>query len=203
MRSARSRPSGASCERGPPPPSGRSRSAERAASEIDNRLTALLEENARLATQLEESRGGWRAAANGCGEAPGGARCVGEIARRGALGDVAAHGVAREGGVRARSGRRAAEDRRRAAQDRGEDTDPAGQGRRAADRRLRRRARHRICPEWPSARVRSSSRSRSARSASSTGFVVPSADSPPEVRKDLHEVSIRFDRAIEPRELRR
>ena len=55
MRSARSRPSGASCERGPPPPSGRSRSAERAASETDNRLTALLEENARLATQLEEA----------------------------------------------------------------------------------------------------------------------------------------------------
>ena len=38
---------------------------------------------------------------------------------------------------------------------------------------------------------------------SSTGFVVPSADSPPEVRKDLHEVSVRFDRTIEPRELRR
>ena len=37
----------------------------------------------------------------------------------------------------------------------------------------------------------------------STGFVVPSADSPPEVRKDLHEVSIRFDREIETRELRR
>lgn len=35
------------------------------------------------------------------------------------------------------------------------------------------------------------------------GFVVPSADSPPEVRRNLHEVSVRFDRTVvapEPRE---
>jgi len=31
----------------------------------------------------------------------------------------------------------------------------------------------------------------------SSGFVVPSADSPPEVRKNLHEVSVRFDRTVE------
>ncbi len=30
-----------------------------------------------------------------------------------------------------------------------------------------------------------------------TGFVVPSADAPPEVRKNLHEVSVRFDRSRE------
>ncbi len=30
-----------------------------------------------------------------------------------------------------------------------------------------------------------------------TGFVVPSADSPPEVRKNLHEVSVRFDRTLD------
>lgn len=30
-----------------------------------------------------------------------------------------------------------------------------------------------------------------------TGFVVPSADSPAEVRKSLHEVSVRFDRTLE------
>lgn len=30
-----------------------------------------------------------------------------------------------------------------------------------------------------------------------TGFVVPSADSPPDVRKNLHEVSVRFDRTRE------
>ena len=29
-----------------------------------------------------------------------------------------------------------------------------------------------------------------------TGFVVPSADAPPEVRKNLHEVAIRFDRSL-------
>ena len=29
------------------------------------------------------------------------------------------------------------------------------------------------------------------------GFVVPSADSPPDVRKSLHEVSVRFDRTLE------
>jgi chromosome segregation ATPase len=29
-----------------------------------------------------------------------------------------------------------------------------------------------------------------------TGFVVPSAEAPPDVRKNLHEVSIRFDRAL-------
>jgi chromosome segregation ATPase len=31
----------------------------------------------------------------------------------------------------------------------------------------------------------------------STGFVVPSADAPPEVRKNLHEVAVRFDRSRE------
>jgi chromosome segregation ATPase len=30
-----------------------------------------------------------------------------------------------------------------------------------------------------------------------TGFVVPSADAPPEVRKNLHEVAVRFDRSRE------
>lgn len=30
-----------------------------------------------------------------------------------------------------------------------------------------------------------------------SGFVVPSADSPPDVRKNLHEVSVRFDRTLE------
>jgi DNA repair exonuclease SbcCD ATPase subunit len=30
-----------------------------------------------------------------------------------------------------------------------------------------------------------------------TGFVVPSAESPPEVRENLHEVAIRFDRTVE------
>jgi len=30
-----------------------------------------------------------------------------------------------------------------------------------------------------------------------TGFVVPSADSPPDVRKSLHEVFVRFDRTLE------
>jgi DNA repair exonuclease SbcCD ATPase subunit len=30
-----------------------------------------------------------------------------------------------------------------------------------------------------------------------TGFVIPSAESPPEVRENLHEVAIRFDRAVE------
>jgi hypothetical protein len=30
-----------------------------------------------------------------------------------------------------------------------------------------------------------------------TGFVVPSAESPEEIRKTLHEVAIRFDRSIE------
>jgi len=30
-----------------------------------------------------------------------------------------------------------------------------------------------------------------------TGFVVPSADAPPEVRRNLHEVAIRFDRSLE------
>ena len=29
-----------------------------------------------------------------------------------------------------------------------------------------------------------------------TGFVVRSADAPPEVRKNLHEVAIRFDRSL-------
>ena len=29
-----------------------------------------------------------------------------------------------------------------------------------------------------------------------TGFVVPSADAPPEVRKNLHEIAIRFDRSL-------
>lgn len=33
-----------------------------------------------------------------------------------------------------------------------------------------------------------------------SGFVVPSADAPPDVRKNLHEVSIRFDRTL-PTEL--
>ena len=33
-----------------------------------------------------------------------------------------------------------------------------------------------------------------------TGFVVPSADAPPEVRKNLHEVAVRFDRSREPAE---
>lgn len=35
-----------------------------------------------------------------------------------------------------------------------------------------------------------------------TGFVVPSADAPPEVRKNLHEVSVRFDRSLEVAELK-
>ena len=30
-----------------------------------------------------------------------------------------------------------------------------------------------------------------------TGFVIPSAETPPEVRKNLHEVAIRFDRTVE------
>jgi hypothetical protein len=30
-----------------------------------------------------------------------------------------------------------------------------------------------------------------------TGFVIPSAESPEEVRKNLHEVAIRFDRTVE------
>lgn len=34
-----------------------------------------------------------------------------------------------------------------------------------------------------------------------TGFVVPSADAPPEVRKNLHEVAVRFDRSLEVAEL--
>ncbi|HEX4930281.1 MAG TPA: hypothetical protein VFV62_06175 [Gaiellaceae bacterium] len=34
-----------------------------------------------------------------------------------------------------------------------------------------------------------------------TGFVVPSADAPPEVRKNLHEVAVRFDRSVEVAEL--
>ena len=35
-----------------------------------------------------------------------------------------------------------------------------------------------------------------------TGFVVPTADAPPEVRKNLHEVAVRFDRSreVEPEE---
>lgn len=34
-----------------------------------------------------------------------------------------------------------------------------------------------------------------------TGFVVPSADAPPDVRKNLHEVAVRFDRSLEVAEL--
>ena len=33
--------------------------------------------------------------------------------------------------------------------------------------------------------------------AASTTRIVPSADSPPDLRKNLHEVSVRFDRTVE------
>ena len=36
-----------------------------------------------------------------------------------------------------------------------------------------------------------------ARVGQASGFVVPSAESPPEVRENLHELSIRFDRTLE------
>lgn len=35
-----------------------------------------------------------------------------------------------------------------------------------------------------------------------SGFVVPSADAPPDVRKNLHEVSVRFDRTLDVSEVR-
>jgi hypothetical protein len=36
-----------------------------------------------------------------------------------------------------------------------------------------------------------------AKVGTATGFVVPSAEAPDEVRKNLHEVAIRFDRSVE------
>ena len=178
------------------------RSAERAASEIDNRLTALLEENARLATQLEE------AAADGEQ-----LRTAAEKLREEVDASAKSLDEARSETSRLTESLAKAESER----------DQVAERLKIADAQLKTEAKTPILPAKDVARlidgfvgelgtnlsgmaVREGEiklQVAFGKVGSSTGFVVPSADSPPEVRKDLHEVSIRFDRAIETRELRR
>ena len=178
------------------------RSAERAASEIDNRLTALLEENARLATQLEES------AADGEQ-----LRTAAEKLREEVDASAKSLDEARSETSRLTESLAKAESER----------DQVAERLKIADAQLKTEAKTPILPAKDVARlidgfvgelgtnlsgmaVREGEiklQVAFGKVGSSTGFVVPSADSPPEVRKDLHEVSIRFDREIETREFRR
>jgi predicted RNase H-like nuclease (RuvC/YqgF family) len=178
------------------------RSAERAVSDTDNRLTALLEENARLATQLEER------AADGEQLRSAAEKLREEL-------DASAKSLDE---VRSETSR-LTESLAKAESERDQVTERL----KLADAQLKTEAKTPILPAKDVARlidgfvgelgtnlsgmaVREGEiklQVAFGKVGTSTGFVVPSADSPPEVRKDLHEVSIRFDRAIEPRELRR
>lgn len=178
------------------------RSAERAASETDDRLTALLEENAKLATRLEETA------------------TDGEQLRSAAV------KLREELDASAKSLEQVRSETAQLTESLGKtesERDHVAERLKLAEAQLKTETTTPILPAKEVARlidgfvdeIGAGLPGMSVRDGeirlqvafgkvgSASGFVVPSADSPPDVRKSLHEVSVRFDRTIQPPELQR
>lgn len=176
------------------------KAAERARLEVDGRVAALLEENARLAARLDEI------AADGDRLRAAAEKLRGELDRsRASLKQSAADGKRLQSSLRKaeverdRTGERL---KLAEAQLKGKTTTPLLP---AADvARLLDGFVEAIGSGMPGLAVREGEvrlQVAFGKVGSATGFVVPTADAPPEARKNLHEVAIRFDRALADDEL--
>ena len=172
------------------------RTAEKLATETDSRLTALLEENARLATRLEETATDAEqlreAAVKLREELDASAKSLEQLRSDNAR--------LAESLVKTESERDQIAERLKLAeaQLKTETTTPILPAKEVA--RLIDGFVDEIGAGLPGMSVRDGEirlQVAFGKVGSSAGFVVPSADSPPDVRKNLHEVSVRFDRTVE------
>jgi len=173
-----------------------SKAAEKEAAEVDGRLAAVLEENARLAKRLDELGADverLRAAGTGLRDELTASR--GELKQAVSAGKQAERALQKAESDRDRVSERL---KLAEAQVKAKTTAPVLPAKEVA--KLIEGFVDEVGSGLPGMVVRDGEirlQVAFGKVGRATGFVVPSADSPPEVRKSLHEVSVRFDRTLD------